>query len=244
MQGKWLISVVVLALLVWPIAHLSTVPAAADDADQICRESRASSAHAVQVGKRFSKGMTVIGSPINAMNEMFSKCMLARWNEPVEDKVRMIVFVYNNSSSDAILERSQLLITPIDRVERFLSSPVPIDAKGTGVFLFVGPIKDIALQGVLLGRDVQFAKRALPDQCGRFTMDQALLVIEEFQPNSTLRSSIPNLDLSAEVQIVRIQFDDSIVPNAGTDGTDTGPILVQLSTDRQAAAYIDFFKCS
>ena len=120
---------------------------------------------------------------------------------------------------------------------------MPVDAKGTGVFLFVGPIKDIALQGVLLGRDVRFAKRAVPNPCGRFTMDQALQVIEEFEPGSTLRSSIPNLDLAAAVQIVRIQFDDSIVPDATAGEADAGPSLVQLSTDRQKAAYIEFFKC-
>ena len=108
MQGKSLIRAVGLALLATPIAHLAAVPAAADDADQICRESRASSAQVVDVGERFSEGMTVIGSPINAMNEMFTKCLLARWNEPAAGKVRMIVFVYNNSS-DAILERSQLV---------------------------------------------------------------------------------------------------------------------------------------
>ena len=232
---RWSVTVRWLGLL---ISVMSSTIAIAQSADSICRESSSAAAVEVRLYEALSGGGLLVASPMNAMATRFSRCHLARWNEPSEEGLRMIVFVYNNSDS-AMFTDARLTIEATYGDTPVTSGYVSIEPKGTGVFLFVGPAETIGLRGIYGGTNVRFERRALPRGCGTITLEQTLRVVEAFDSTSKLRSRLPNLDSDANVQIIRIQFDDEILAGSRADQGSHGHVYARLSEDRDATAFIE-----
>lgn len=220
------------------LATLPTLAAETEDTETICAAALSQAPVSVRYAERLSRGAKVIGAPLHLLHAQIDRCHLARWNEPEEDMHRMIAFVYNDSDR-AFFNDARLTIWHERAPARAVSEhPVSIAPKRTAVFLFVGPIKAIKLAGFYAGPKVQFAERAPPDDCGTLRLDQTLEIVEAYEPKSTLRSRIPNLDPAVEVEVIRIQFTDTIIP-APTGQPSDEPHVEPLLEDRHAPAYIE-----
>lgn len=239
-RDSWLHAVVPAVVVATLIAPLSPILAATQHADRICRQNSSSATAPVNLYLGISHGLRVIGAPINQMDDHFSRCQLARWNEPKDGKDRMIAFVYNNSSN-ATFRDARVIIRATGVGPPASSRRVSIGSKVTGVFLFVGKVDKItiALRGIYGGRNLRFAARALPAGCGSIKLNDALTVIEAFEPTSTLRSRLPNPESEERVYIVRIQLHDAIFSESGADLPATEAALLNLSEDNANSAFIE-----
>ena len=225
-------------LVVLPLGSVSSPSVAAQSADAICSEVTPAGVHGIRYYEALSRGGKVVGTPLHEMEARFNACHWARWNDPVNDMLRMIVFVYNDSNR-AFFNEARLTVWAETVRARVTSGPIAIGPKRTGVFLFVGPLRRISLGGIYGGPRIRFDERAPPSTCGTLTLDQALLMIEAFDPNSEVRSSIPNLDVESEVGVIRIQFDESVLQESATSQATTERLAVQLYENRQDAAFIE-----
>lgn len=236
--GLVLRCVVATLLVVLLLAALSPLPATAQVADAICRATTPTAPPEVRYYLALSSGGKVVGAPVHAIDARFTDCQLARWNEPANPMRRMMAFVYNDSNR-RIFKEARLTVWAEGVRAPVTSGPIPIGPKRTGVFLFVGPIERISLGGIYGGPRIRFEERAPPSTCGTFTLDETLGIIEKFDPGSTLRSRIPNLDPGSEVGVIRIQFNDSILQGSGTSQGKSERLLVPLYENRQEASFIE-----
>ena len=225
-------------LVVLPLASVLSAPVAAQSADAICRAVTPAGAHEIRYYEALSRGGKVVGTPLHEMEARFNACHWARWNAPVADMLRMIVFVYNDSNG-AFFNEARLTVWAEKARARVTSGPIAIGPKRTGVFLFVGPLRRISLGGIYRGPRIRFDERAPPSTCDTLSLNQALEIIEAFDPNSEVRSSIPNLDVKSQVGIIRIQFDESILQESATNQATTERLAVQLYENKQDAAFIE-----
>lgn len=218
-------------------ATLSPSPLTASNADAICREDNPSQPREVRLHAGLSEGRMVVGAPSDAMDTVFDHCHLARWNEPSDGMVRTIVLVFN-ASGNATFGEAVLSVSAEGVDGTVVAEHISIGPGFMGVYLFVGPPRTISMWGVYDGRLLVFRKRELPAGCKPLELGKLLDAIKEMEPTSTLRSRVPNLNPAALVMLVRIQFDDTIVP-APSAAAATRPVPVQLSEDRLAGAFIE-----
>ena len=179
-----------------------------------------------------------MGAPVHLIDAQIDRCHLGRWNEPGEGMRRMAALVFNNSESRSF-NYARLKIWGTEAPARATSEyPVSIPRQGTALFLFVGPLRAISLDGFYAGPQVLFHEREPPASCRTLTLHQMLRLVEVYQPENTLRSRIPNFDSTVEVEVIRIQFSDTIITESGNQEL-TEQHFKFLHDDREMPASIE-----
>lgn len=226
------IGIVLCTILIFAI---SEHPVAAEDADSICTEMQQTVPGKPDPTLDISQGRTVLAAPVDLVSNDLDRCQLARWYEPTgTPNLPMLLLIRNQAANGHFTStKVEVQVRGVGRVAG--SRRIDIGPVSSGVFLFVGPIDSIMMHGKFRERDVVFARRALPSGCQTFKLLDALKAID---PSQYLVGALRQVGDDDEVQIVRIQFDETIVPQ----GNQTTPVTVRLDEDRDKAAYIDCYQ--
>ncbi|MEM9762497.1 MAG: hypothetical protein AAF968_08320 [Pseudomonadota bacterium] len=210
-------------------------PAAAQDADRICTEMQQTVPGRPDPTLDISHGRIVLAAPVDLVSNDLNRCQLARWYEPAGTPDLPMLLLIRNQAADGHFTSAKVEVQ-VQGVGRVAGSRrIDIGPSSSGVFMFVGPIDSIMMYGKFRERDVIFARRALPSGCRKHKLLDALKVID---PSQFLAGALRQVSADDEVQIVRVQFDETIVPQ----GNQTTPVTVRLDEDRNKAAYIDCYQ--